>query len=151
VVGAAEQRPLLGTGLGGVWLRPNLEPTVSITRSLPEFLRSAAIYAHNGFLDVWLQLGLIGLAIFVGVILVAGSRAIRILRSSGGVLSALPVVVVVVAVISNLTESRFYNDNAWLILAMVASLPRRHSSLGQFRTASTTVPPPDPAHEASRR
>jgi O-antigen ligase len=122
VVRAAEQRPWLGTGLGGVWLRPEAEPTASIVRSLPFSIRDAAVYAHNGFLDVWLQMGLIGLAIFVAVVLSAARRAVSILRMTAGVLAALPIVAVVVAVFGNLTESRFYNDNAWLMLAMVASL-----------------------------
>lgn len=122
VVDEASKRPWVGTGLGGVWLHPELEPTASILRALPFELRVAAGHAHNGYLDAWLQTGLVGLALFVLVIFAAGRRAFTILRSSVGVVAAMPIVGVMLVAVGNVTESRFYNDNAWVVIAMVASL-----------------------------
>jgi O-antigen ligase len=56
---AIERRPIAGYGAGGVWLDLGREPARSILRPLgfPVF------HSHNGYLEVALHLGLVGLAL----------------------------------------------------------------------------------------
>lgn len=53
------QQPLLGYGFGAFWLDVGRETTVDIVLMRTRF--TWATHAHNGFLDVWLELGLVGL------------------------------------------------------------------------------------------
>jgi exopolysaccharide production protein ExoQ len=58
------ERPWAGWGWGGVW-RSDSEPTLSMWREA----RFHAFHAHNGYLDVLLQVGCVGLVLFLGVLL----------------------------------------------------------------------------------
>jgi exopolysaccharide production protein ExoQ len=55
------ERPWLGYGPGGVWVDLAAEPARSILRDLG----FVVYHSHNGFLEVTLQLGLIGLGIVI--------------------------------------------------------------------------------------
>lgn len=84
VIESARQRPLLGYGYGGFWLGWEGE-------SSKLWLRTAALFgaqnigpshAHNGFLDLWLNLGLLGVSMFVLSLLRGFSRAVTWARST---------------------------------------------------------------------
>jgi O-antigen ligase len=72
VLEAIRQRPLLGYGYG-FWEEPSI-PRNNIWLEL----NWAPPHAHNGWLDVTLQLGIAGLSITVVLWLVALSRAVRL-------------------------------------------------------------------------
>jgi exopolysaccharide production protein ExoQ len=89
VIEAIRQRPLLGYGYG-FWE----EPSVARDNIWLE-LNWAPPHAHNGWLDVELQLGLVGLSIMGVLWLVALSRAVRLgffARDAGALFMALIVV-----------------------------------------------------------
>jgi O-antigen ligase len=58
---AVGEQPWLGYGAGGVWINPNLDPARSILRDLG----FTVFHSHNGYLELLLLLGVIGLALFV--------------------------------------------------------------------------------------
>ncbi|QGG95998.1 O-antigen ligase family protein [Actinomarinicola tropica] len=57
---AIGRRPWSGYGIGGVWINNDAEPTRTILRGLGFIV----YHAHNGFIEILLQLGIIGLALF---------------------------------------------------------------------------------------
>ena len=61
VVHAIELQPWTGYGIGGVWLDRTAEPT----RSILSGLGFPISHAHNGFLEILLRLGVVGLLLFV--------------------------------------------------------------------------------------
>lgn len=63
------RRPWTGYGIGGVWINNAAEPT----RTILDGLGFIVYHSHNGFIEIMLQLGLVGLALFV-VLLVAYYR-----------------------------------------------------------------------------
>lgn len=63
---------LVGHGFGGAWVEP-VTPTSTIWKEL----RFEAFHAHSGYLDLLLQVGLIGLTLFLGAIVVTVVRAVR--------------------------------------------------------------------------
>lgn len=69
-------KPMFGYGYGGFWLGKN-GPSVE----LPELIREWARNAHNGFLDLILDLGLVGLALFLTGYTVAFWKALAHLSS----------------------------------------------------------------------
>lgn len=56
--------PVLGLGWGGVWT-PASAPTLAMWRES----RFEAFYAHNGYLDVLLQIGVVGAALYAALVL----------------------------------------------------------------------------------
>jgi O-antigen ligase len=67
---AIDHKPITGYGIGGVWFDVQAE----VTRKLHGTIGFGASHAHNGFLNLWLESGLIGVALF-GVVL---ARTIRL-------------------------------------------------------------------------
>lgn len=60
VIQAISDQPLLGYGRGGLFFPPANEQTASLWRDIG----FQAPHAHNGVLDLWLQLGLVGVALY---------------------------------------------------------------------------------------
>lgn len=111
-----EDAPLHGYGVGGVWQQPTESPAIDIIRELPAYLIHVR-HAHNGFLDVALEQGLIGLVFLVILIAKALRRSSHHmsygrLRDPSTALSLS----VVLAIFSNMTESRFTNSIAIVLI-----------------------------------
>jgi exopolysaccharide production protein ExoQ len=71
------KKPILGYGLGGFWFPGSLE-----SQRLALTIGWANIgYSENGFLELALQIGLLGVAFLVAIIATALVRAARLLRS----------------------------------------------------------------------
>jgi O-antigen ligase len=66
---AIAQKPWTGYSWGGVWIDPTKEPTFTIVRRLGFIV----FHAHNGPIELMLELGVIGLALYL-VMFFAGMR-----------------------------------------------------------------------------
>jgi exopolysaccharide production protein ExoQ len=73
-----EKRPLLGYGLGGFWLGWEGE-----SADIWAKYGWNPPHAHNGYLDIWLDLGLIGLGLMLCHIFLNFRRGIVLMRSTG--------------------------------------------------------------------
>jgi exopolysaccharide production protein ExoQ len=102
VLWAVEKRPLVGYGYGGVWVSENVEPTFSMMRRIG----FRAFHAHNGVLDVILQVGVIGVILFFCLFVPTLLSAMRLARRGSGVGTAIVVAGLAIAVMS-LSESLF--------------------------------------------
>ncbi|MFC4222948.1 O-antigen ligase family protein [Lysinibacter cavernae] len=141
----AEQRPAFGWGWVSYW--PTwVEPFKSLyTRNgLP------VPHAHNAWLDVWFQLGIVGLVIFallVGLTLWRSwFRAVdRPQRYPGEVLpyaasTLLPLLIMVALIVQSLSESRILSEGGWLLLTVLAIKTKT-----DFAVPSTSGDEPIPA------
>jgi len=104
-------RPWLGYGYGGFWLGfdgPSAPIWFAVGWNPPT--------AHNGFLDLLLDLGAVGFALFALTLLVNIRRAARLVRREPGFDAALPLLFLVFLLVSNLTESFLvtYNTLSWV-------------------------------------
>ena len=125
VIDLAEQRPWFGWGWVSYWA-PWAEPF----KSLDEKAGIAVMSAHNAWLDVWLQLGIVGLLAFAPLIVLTmwrvWFRAVDPPRRGYGAplayaTSALwPFLVVVALLVQSLTESRLIIEGNWLLLVLLA-------------------------------
>ncbi len=76
--------------------------------------------AHNAYLDVVLQLGLIGGAIFASLLLVTFIKIWRLAVRHTSALYLWPILVFVGILAQNLTESRMLIEIGWVMLTLFA-------------------------------
>lgn len=101
--------PFLGTGYETFWLGPRLDRVWAIAGHVNE--------AHNGYLEVYLNLGYIGLGLLVGMLL-TGYRKIG--NTAGSALSLAPFSLAVwsVMLFYNITEAAFRAGLMWIAVLL---------------------------------
>ena len=111
-----DQRPLQGWGWTSYWL-PFVEPYkgLVVMHGVPY------LQAHNAFLDVWLQLGILGLGLFLGVLGYTFVPLWRLAVRHTSPLYLWPILVFVGIVVQNLTESRMLIELGWMLLVLFAT------------------------------
>ena len=117
------QNPLVGAGFESYWLGPRLEKLWSIYWWHPN-------EAHNGYLEIYLNLGWIGI-ILLAVVLVTAYRKIGAAYRNNLLLSNLALAYFFVGLTYNFTEAAFFRmlAPAWIFfLFAVVSTP---TSLGE--------------------
>ena len=62
LIEAVQEQPLLGYGFGGFWAGPT-GPSSHIVKQLDWEM----MHSHNGFLDIMLEIGYVGLVLFIGL------------------------------------------------------------------------------------
>jgi len=119
-------RPLLGHGFGAFWL--GLEGASS---DIWTELVWRPPHSHNGFLDLTLELGIVGLCMYLVVFAIATRRAVDALRSDS-VMSLWPCAFFVFLMLSNVTESSLLKQHSlfWVLFvatsgSLVAPAPNR--------------------------
>ncbi|MEL7357194.1 MAG: O-antigen ligase family protein [Cyanobacteria bacterium J06560_6] len=118
--------PILGYGRGMFWSSP----------SLPGGIEQAAFHvpahAHNGFIDLVLDVGLVGLFFFVVAFIIAYAKAWRLsYLNKGKAAYQWPIVFLNLLILSNYTESfltRLANIFWVLFITMVFTLNRENPS-----------------------
>jgi len=117
VLEAIAKRPLLGYGFAAFWLSLRGESANIILA-----LHWAVPAAHNGFLDIWLQLGAAGLALFMVGFLIALRSACRGIWQPSFSLAAWPLAVLALTLVYNFDESSLMQPNDFLWVLYVATL-----------------------------
>jgi O-antigen ligase len=110
------KRPWLGYGFSSFW-KANGESS-SVIQVVSWFVQGA----HNGFLDLTLDLGLLGLSILVIGYVILWHRALRLVRRSTGVVPIWLCTYLAFMFFSNLTESAILvqNNIFWILYASTA-------------------------------
>jgi O-antigen ligase len=116
--------PLLGTGFESFWLGSRLQTMWSIYWWHPN-------EAHNGYIEIFLDLGWVGLA-FLAVLLLTGLRntltAVRQQAEAGGLMLAYFVVVLMY----NFTESAFRElDPIWFVFLLSVIAIQKSSAVSE--------------------
>jgi exopolysaccharide production protein ExoQ len=128
VIEMIRQRPWLGYGYGAFWLGWTGE-------SAHVWLWNArigleALHAHNGILEMWLNVGLIGLSVFVLQYLLAAGRAVSWILHTEGVEGLWPLAYMTFMLFYNISENALLanNDVFWVLyVAVVLSTASRLS------------------------
>jgi exopolysaccharide production protein ExoQ len=127
VADLASERPVGGWGWVSYWV-PFVEPFDGLViRNDTEQL-----HAHNAWLDVYLQLGVIGLIVFGALVLSVATRTWFIAldgasasRRGDRALALLPILLLTALVVQSFAESRLLLEYGWLLLAYLAFATRR--------------------------
>ena len=102
--------PLLGTGYESFWLGPRLEQVWQVVGHINE--------AHNGYLEIYLNLGLIGVFL-IGALLITGYRNICKMLTPFSSIASLHLAIWTVMLFYNMTEAAFRGGLLWLTFLIV--------------------------------
>ncbi|MEH2235669.1 O-antigen ligase family protein [Nostoc sp.] len=106
------KKPWLGYGYGAFWIDQNSDHSILI-----QTIQWDAPNAHNGFLDVWLALGLLGVLVFLIGFVINLLRAIYLVRWNQTSENLWLLVYLTFIILSNLTETSLLEQNSleWIL------------------------------------
>jgi O-antigen ligase len=113
VLGLIEQRPIFGWGWTSHWM-PGVKPYegLVVINNVPYY------QAHNAYLDITLQLGFIGAALFAILFLTTFIKLWRLAVRHTVALYLWPILIFMGLSVWSLTESRILIEIGWVLLAL---------------------------------
>lgn len=150
VIALAQQRPIEGWGWLSYWI-----VWIAPFNTLKRAGGVQPPHAHDAWLDVWLQVGIIGLIVFCALVLATLVRSWllgvdRVITAPGqrGVYSwvaLLPILVLTAQLVQSIAESRILLEGGWMLL-VIWSVKTKLSPLGLERllTSHPAVPAQSP-------
>ena len=115
VLSLISQRPLEGWGFTGVWV-PGTKPLDKLV-----VINGETYYqAHNAYLDMWLQLGAVGLILFLILLVRTFIKTWRLGVHHSNPLYLWPMLILVTQLVRGVTESRLLIQSAMFILILFA-------------------------------
>ncbi|MEO7122645.1 MAG: O-antigen ligase family protein [Lacisediminihabitans sp.] len=143
VIHLAQQRPDFGWGWVSYWT-----PWVEPFKSLIVKGGVQVMHAHNAWLDVWLQLGILGLVVFGALVLatlvrswlMATNRVILSPGSRGSYswVALLPLLVLTAQLVQSLAESRILIEGGWILLIVFAVKTKLRPLAAEIEAAQGT-------------
>ncbi|AFY59074.1 lipid A core-O-antigen ligase-like enyme [Rivularia sp. PCC 7116] len=134
------QKPILGYGYGAFWSGPDT-PSFYIWQATGWTPPNS----HNGFLDLWLQIGLIGLLVYVyGFLAITIPKSFYWLRTTRTSEGFWPLVYMTYMLLANISETTLMiqNDLFWVIYVAIAFSvkisPENHRS--EYINQLNTIP-----------
>jgi len=134
VINLAQQRPVLGWGWISQWV-----PWVAPFDNLVFRNGVRQLHAHNAWIDVWFQLGIIGLVIFGALVLSTLARSWQLAVDPPQtaaraplphtVETLLPLLVMVALIVQSVTESKLLVEFGMLYLVLAAVKTKAGESL----------------------
>ena len=120
-----ENKPWLGYGYSGFWEKSNEAAKIQ------KIVGDWATNSHNGFLELWLDIGILGVLVFLAEFLITIFRAIARIFNDKTLESLWPLLYLTFIVLSNLTTSSLVSRNSifWVLYVAVV-----FSMLGQSQS-----------------
>lgn len=119
VWGLITEKPLEGWGWIGYWI-PGVEPFEGLVE-----INGVPMYqAHNAYLDTWMQLGILGLALLLWLMIAVFARLWAVAVRHTNPLYLYPLFVFLVIAAQSLSESRLLIEAGWVLLVLLATKSR---------------------------
>ncbi len=114
------ERLWLGYGYSGFWQpwQGSDNPAALVFRLIGDW----AVHAHNGFLDIFLSVGLIGFTLFTLSFLSNINMAMRLIFSNRSPESALPLVILTFVFVSNLSQTSIISPGYTWFLYVITTV-----------------------------
>jgi O-antigen ligase len=135
LIQAIGDRPLLGYGYSAFFRSPEGSDYLSYYLVESGY---TPYHAHNSFLQTGLDVGFVGLALLVALLLVALVRGVRYVAAERGLTAAWPLMIVLYLALGSYTETYFanYNSFEWIffvvaLLYPIRALPRAPARVGE--------------------
>jgi O-antigen ligase len=124
VLGLIFDRPLSGYGWLSYWM-PGVKPYEGLV-----VINKVAYYqAHNAFLDMWLQGGILALIFFIILVVFTFVRLWQLAVRHTSALYLWPILVFIGLVVQNFTESRLLSELGWVLLTLFVIKVREPNDL----------------------
>lgn len=120
VIPFIQARPLLGYGWSAVWGDDDV--VGPLVRQAVQF--DEATHAHDSYLDIALQVGFVGLALVLVLLIIALRRAYRYAWTAS-LQRAWPILLIVGLTTYSLLESRLNRPLGWMLVVLVIAATRR--------------------------
>lgn len=143
VLEAARDHPLLGAGWGAAW-----QEDVSVSATVRAYTSYSVTDAHNGYLDVLVQLGFLGLACFLIFFTATIVRALNYALRGTTFGSLWPITTLTLLAIVNFSESRAHEFLGWFLIILLYSVTTESGSWIRKDEEATEK---DPSPRAARR
>ena len=128
--------PWLGYGFSAFWRGfdgPSAEVWATVGATPP--------HAHNGVLDLWLDLGLAGVLLFAVSFAVTAGRAARALRETWSIETVFPACLLAFLVLFNLSESTLLRQHSiFWVLYVAAAVQLARAREPQSESEDVSVP-----------
>jgi O-antigen ligase len=119
--------PVLGTGFENFWFGPRVAQIWGAQNGITYGINEA----HDGFLEVYLNLGLIGVSLIVAILLQAYRNAVQAFRRDA-MFGNLMLAYILTAVIYSITEAGFRMlDPIWFLLLLSAFASEKVSAVAR--------------------
>ncbi|HEY9630756.1 MAG TPA: O-antigen ligase [Coleofasciculaceae cyanobacterium] len=127
------ERPWLGYGYQGFWRDDGGATSIWLSEGYKP------PHAHNGFINLPLDLGLIGLFIFLAVLVLNYFRSIAYLRSGKTMIDLWPIYYITFFFMYNHTENTIIEQNSifWALLVAVVLSMRKNSRIQPIQAANS--------------
>lgn len=130
--------PVVGTGYDSFWLGQRLEKVWRQAGPVNE--------AHNGYLEIYLNLGLIGLLLVVGFLIASYQTSCKLLTLSPSA-GSLPLALWTILLFYNVTEAAFKGQLMWVIFLLgVIVAPPGTKSARRSPAARSSFEEPHPIY-----
>jgi exopolysaccharide production protein ExoQ len=115
VISKIWERPWLGYGYGGFWSGGSGEDS-----EIWQIMIWGPPHSHNGFLEIWLALGLLGFLVFVLNFIAVWFRAVAWVRLTKTAEGLWPISLLTFLFLANLTENSFLdNQSVWVLYVSI--------------------------------
>jgi exopolysaccharide production protein ExoQ len=111
------QRLWWGHGFGAIWFQESFR----VTAQQRVGWVAQVVFADNGFLDILLHVGIVGLSLFLGVLIIASIRSLRFALLRKTLTDSFPLVTMFYAWIGNIAFSLFAEREmfVWFLVVIV--------------------------------
>jgi len=109
--------PIIGGGFSYPWMNGKLRLAIQAMSGWG----FAPVTAHDGFVDIYLHLGLVGIILLSALLLTGFYRSIRFLLAEQTLQSTFPLILMIFIIFANISESLFLELDSfvWLLLVFV--------------------------------
>jgi exopolysaccharide production protein ExoQ len=128
--------PVMGTGFESYWNSPNQEMFADTLNSGGWYHAEFLNEAHNGYLEVYLNLGWVGLSLMIVILTTGYSRACKAFRHDRE-LGSLTLAYIVTGMIYAITEAAFRTLGAMWMFILIAVIAASCAKAGLFAVQST--------------
>jgi O-antigen ligase len=113
----AGNRPILGHGFGAIWLLRDFRAQVTRAQGWSFIITNS----HNGYMDILLGLGALGLLLALAISIIALYRGWRYFINDGRMESSLPLLIALYFLLANLSISFFLESEVfhWVLLVAI--------------------------------
>ncbi|MEN8240963.1 MAG: O-antigen ligase family protein [Chloroflexota bacterium] len=112
------ERPYFGYGFNAFWYPYAHRVEIQQVAGYPD----PVMIADNGFIDILINTGVVGLVLFIVLYFGICWRALQILRNSKSTLALFPIIIMAFTLISNISWSLIFENESFFMLLMMTIL-----------------------------